>query len=121
MTLASAYAVDLLARRALQAWPDMVGTSQLSDRRSLPVLGLAFSLIGLALTPAQLAYSRHIERRADRYAIALTEQPRAYANAMRRLATSNLADPQPSRLITWLLHSHPPIAERVAAAERTEQ
>jgi STE24 endopeptidase len=120
MTLASAYAVDLIAKRALRAWPKLVGTSQLSDRRSLPVLGLAFSIVGLALTPAQLAYSRHIERRADRYAIALTEQPRAYADAMRRLAASNLADPQPPRLITWLLHSHPPLAERIAAAERPQ-
>jgi STE24 endopeptidase len=120
MTLASAYAVDLIAKRALRAWPKLVGTSQLSDRRSLPVLGLAFSIVGLALTPAQLAYSRHIERRADRYAIALTGQPRAYADAMRRLAASNLADPQPPRLITWLLHSHPPLAERIAAAERPQ-
>jgi STE24 endopeptidase len=120
MTLASAYAVDLLATRALRAWPNLTGTSQLSDRRSLPVLGLAFSLIGLALAPAQLAYSRRIERKADRYAIELTKQPRAYANAMRQLATSNLADPQPPRLITWLLHSHPPLAERIAAAERAQ-
>jgi STE24 endopeptidase len=121
MTLASAWGVDGVATRVLGAWPQLTGTRQLADRRSLPVLGVAFGLIGLALAPAQLAYSRRIERDADRYAIALTQQPRAYANAMRRLATSNLADPQPSRLITWLLHSHPPLAERIAAAERAAQ
>ena len=121
MTLVSAKAVDELASRVLRAAPRLTGTDTLADRRSLPVLGLAFAIVGLALTPVQLTYSRHIERRADSFAIALTRNPRAYASAMQRLATSNLSDPQPSRLTTWLLHSHPPIAERIAAAERSEE
>jgi Zn-dependent protease with chaperone function len=36
---------------------------------------------------------------------------------MRRLAAQNLAEDQPSALVQWLFHSHPPVRERIAAAE----
>ena len=117
-TLASAWAVDKLASFALQRWPGLTDAVDIADRRSLPVLGYAFALVGLALGPAQLAYSRRVERQADAFAVNLTGNAQAYAGALRRLSESNLADPQPSRLITVLLHSHPPLGERISAAER---
>jgi Zn-dependent protease with chaperone function len=36
---------------------------------------------------------------------------------MRRLSAQNLAEDNPSRLVQWLFYSHPPIRERIAAAE----
>lgn len=116
-TLVSAWLVDLIARRVLRLNPSLTGTSDLVDLRSLPVIGLVMTVVGLILTPLQLAWSRSIERKADRYAIALTDNPAAYASAMEKLAETNLADPNPPRPITVLLHSHPPLAERIAAAE----
>jgi STE24 endopeptidase len=116
-TLVSAWLVDLIARRVLRIAPSLTGTSDLANPRSLPVIGLVMTLTGLLLTPLQLAWSRSIERKADRYAIALTSNPAAYAAAMTKLAETNLADPNPPRPITLLLHSHPPLAERIAAAE----
>jgi STE24 endopeptidase len=95
---------------------DQLGTRELADIRSLPALGLAFSVAGLLLTPLQLAYSREIERRADAFALALTRDPDAFSSAMMKLAETNLADPAPSWLRVWLLYSHPPIVERVARA-----
>ncbi len=116
-TLVSASLVDLIARRILRVAPSLTGTSDLANPRSLPVISLVMTLTGLLLTPLQLAWSRSIERKADRYAIALTNNPAAYAAAMTKLAETNLADPNPPRPITFLLHSHPPLAERIAAAE----
>jgi STE24 endopeptidase len=116
-TLVSAWLVDVVARRILRIAPSLTGTSDLADRRSLPVIGLVMTVVGLVLTPLQLAWSRSIERKADLYAINLTNNPSAYAAAMQKLAETNLADPNPPRAITLLLHSHPPLAERIAAAE----
>lgn len=116
-TLATAWLVDLVARRVLRLAPALTGTSDLTDRRSLPVISLVVTVVGLLITPLQLAWSRSIERKADRYAIALTNNPAAYAAAMEKLAETNLSDPNPPRPITLLLHSHPPLAERIAAAE----
>ena len=42
-TLASAKAVDALARRLLRARPQLAGTAELADRRSLPVLAFVFT------------------------------------------------------------------------------
>lgn len=89
-----------------------------ADVAALPVVLLAVGLVGVALTPILLALSRRHERRADEYALRLTERPDAFISAMRRLASQNLAEPQPSRLAVWLFHSHPPIDERIEGARR---
>jgi STE24 endopeptidase len=67
--------------------------------------------------PLSNAYSRWRERMADRYALESTRKPDAFADAMTRLANQNLADADPARWVVILLYSHPPIRERVAAAE----
>jgi STE24 endopeptidase len=119
-TLVSAWSVDQLARRLLRSMPHLTGTSDLASHRSLPVIAVVLAVVGLVLTPLQLAYSRQIERKADRYAIGLTGNPAAYAGAMRKLSEINLSDPNPPRAMMLLLHSHPPLAERVARAEALE-
>jgi Zn-dependent protease with chaperone function len=36
---------------------------------------------------------------------------------MRRLGAQNLAEENPSKIVQWLFHSHPPVRERIAAAQ----
>ena len=36
---------------------------------------------------------------------------------MRRLSAQNLAEEYPSKAIQWLFYSHPPVRERIAAAQ----
>jgi STE24 endopeptidase len=69
------------------------------------------------MLPAAHAMSRAFERRADRFALRLTRNPGAFISAMRRLGAQNLAEENPSRIVQWLFHSHPPVRERIAAAE----
>jgi STE24 endopeptidase len=63
------------------------------------------------------ALSRAYERRADRFALDLTRNPHAFISAMRRLGAQNLAEERPSKIVQWLFYSHPPLRERIAAAE----
>jgi STE24 endopeptidase len=67
--------------------------------------------------PLNNAFSRWREKRADLYALRVTRKPEAFAGAMTRLANQNLADADPERWVVWLLHSHPPIRDRVALAQ----
>ena len=36
---------------------------------------------------------------------------------MKRLGTQNLAEERPSRAVLWLFHTHPPIEQRIKAAQ----
>ncbi|HET7694669.1 MAG TPA: M48 family metallopeptidase [Vicinamibacterales bacterium] len=91
---------------------------QLADPASLPLLVLAAGAVSLALTPIGTAWSRHNERRADRFALALTGRHDAFISAMRRLGAQNLAETDPSPPVRWFFHTHPTIDERIAAARQ---
>lgn len=106
------------AARALESAAHRVGLRSPADVAGLPLLLLAAGAVSLIVLPASHALSRADERRADRFALELTRNPRAFVSAIQRLATQNLAEEYPSRLVQLLFHSHPPIHERVAAARR---
>ena len=114
LTLAGFYA----AARVLDAWVGRLGLAGPGDPAGLPLLLLAAGAVSLIMVPAAHALSRAYERSADRFALELTRNPAAFITAMRRLSAQNLAEEQPSKLVEWLFYSHPPIAQRIAAARR---
>ena len=80
---------------------------------------LAFyaTLAQLALLPLANAFSRTIERRADRFALAATNDRDAGMRAFKRLAEQNLAELDPPRWAELLFSSHPSLASRIRALE----
>jgi STE24 endopeptidase len=105
------------ASRILKASVGLLGLRGIAEVAGLPVLLLAAGAVSVVMLPAAHAMSRRYERRADRFALELTRNPSAFISAMRRLAAQNLAEENPSKVIQWLFYSHPPIADRIAAAE----
>ena len=105
------------ASRVLLALSPRLGLQGPGDIAGLPLLLLAGGAISIVMIPAAHALSRAYERSADRYALEVTKNPNAVVSAMRRLAAQNLAEEHPSKLVQWLFYSHPPIRERIAAAE----
>jgi STE24 endopeptidase len=93
------------------------GVTSPADLAALPLMILAAGVVSLLLTPVGNAWSRHNERRADRFALALTLRPNAFITAMRRLGAQNLAEERPSAPVFWFFHTHPTIDERIAAAK----
>jgi STE24 endopeptidase len=84
----------------------------------LPALVLVFSIMGFLTMPIGNAFSRWRETMADDFALCMTQNPSAFVNAMTRLANQNLAEASPERWIVFLLHSHPPLEDRIARAKR---
>jgi len=116
LELLAALAGFFLTGRVLErAWQPL-GWWGVSDPAGLPVVVLTAGVLSMALLPVTNAVSRWRERAADRFACELTGNPQAFASAIERLASQNLAERQPSRLVLWLFHSHPPVEERIAAA-----
>jgi STE24 endopeptidase len=113
LTLLTFWAAGLALRWGVNA----LGLAGIADPAGLPLLALVGGVLGLVAMPLGNAYSRWRERLADRYALESTRKPDAFADAMTRLANQNLADADPERWVVLLLYSHPPIRERVAAAQ----
>ena len=106
-----------LADQALAATVGRFGIASKGDPAALPILALAAGAVSFALMPLANAVSRAHERRADRYALEMTNNAPAFMSAMKRLGAQNLAEERPSRLVQVLFYTHPPIAARIDAAQ----
>jgi len=105
------------AARLLAAFAPTFGLDGVADIAGVPLLVLAASVVSLVMLPVAHGISRAFERSADRFALRLTGNPAAFVSAMRRLAQQNLAEEHPSRIVQLLFYSHPPVRERIAAAQ----
>ena len=98
-------------------WWAGIPTAATAPVASLPLVMFTLTAFSLVLSPLQNAISRFYERQSDRYALVRTKNPTAYRSAFWKLARLNKADTDPHRLEVIMLHSHPPIAERLAMAD----
>jgi len=105
-----------LASLALNWGVDRFVLDGVDDVAGLPWLALVLGGFGLLTMPVANGWSRWRERMADRYAVQATGKPLAFASALIRLADQNLGELEPSRWVVFLLYSHPPLGERIAAA-----
>lgn len=106
----------LSAGWAIARWKRRFGFDRLADPASLPLLVLLLGVISLVLAPIPIAWTRHQEHEADRFALELTHDNHALASAFVRLQATNLAVPDPGWLYTLWRGSHPSIAARVRFA-----
>ena len=106
-----------LASAVLAGLSARLGLRNVADPAGLPLLLLVSGGVSLVMMPVAHAISRMYERSADRFALTLTGNPRAFISAMRRLGSQNLAEEHPSKIVQWMFYSHPPIRERIASAE----
>jgi STE24 endopeptidase len=104
----------------LLSWTPLLrraGADGPGDPRAVPLVLFLLAMGGLLSTPVQNLVSREIEARADLHALDLTGDPAAFVSMQRRLATTNLSDPDPPAVWQWFFGSHPTAAQRVAFAD----
>jgi len=89
-----------------------------ADIAAFPLLVLVFVLFGLVTMPITNGFSRWREYAADAFAVRMTKDVDSFVSAMNKLAEQNLADLSPHPVIEWLLHDHPALSKRIAAAEK---
>ncbi len=115
--LGAAGAVALLGW--LLSWAPLLrraGADSVGDPRVVPLVLFLVALGTLVGTPVQNLVSRHVEARADLFALDLTADPQAFVAMQQRLATTNVSDPSPPAVWQWFFGSHPTAAQRVAMA-----
>ena len=96
------------------------GFTGAADIAGFPLLVFCLFLFSLVTMPMVNTYSRRREYAADAYAVATLGAAAPLVGALEKLALQNLDDREPAAWIEFLLHSHPSIARRVAAARAAE-
>jgi STE24 endopeptidase len=77
------------------------------------LIGAFISLLGYFAQPLESVISRKFELEADDFALELMETGEPMRNALKRLASDNLANLTPHPFYAWVYYSHPPLIERI--------
>jgi Zn-dependent protease with chaperone function len=107
------YAVYRLTGALIARHAARFGFTSLADVASLPLILLLVGLMSLVIDPITLAFARHVEHEADRFALELTHDNHSLGTALVILQQENLGVPRPGRLHTWFRENHPPLGERI--------
>jgi len=86
------------------------------DPRAIPFLAFFIAAATLITLPIANGISRGVEARADRTAIAVTDDPQGAINLEVHLAKGNLADLRPNAFVEWMFFTHPATLERIQFA-----
>ncbi len=113
IVLFACWAVDRTAQRLISRHATRFGFTRLDDPAALPLIVLLVGLATFLVQPLGLAWSRHIEHEADRFALEITHDNRAMATAFVKLQQENLSNPRPGPLYKIWRASHPPLGERI--------
>ena len=89
----------------------------ISDVAALPVFILVLGVLSILIAPIIKAYTRYIEESADKYALRVTENPKAFASMLTKLTNQNLQESNPSKWTEFLFYDHPPYYKRIALAQ----
>ncbi|MBI2543224.1 MAG: M48 family metallopeptidase [Candidatus Aenigmarchaeota archaeon] len=108
------FVVDYLVK----AFGPIFGIPAISDITSLPLIILTYGILGFILMPMTNTYSRHMETKADEFALQHVRKAVAQVSTEKRLADMHLADLKPHPFIEFWLFSHPSTMKRIEMAQR---
>lgn len=94
-----------------------LGFLSITDIGTFPVLSLVLFGFMLVTLPINNTFSRRLERQADKFAIEITNNPKAFISSMEKLSDQNLSNPDPNPVLHFILHSHPSVSERIKMAQ----
>ena len=115
VTLAGLFLVDRLGALAgASLLATGLDLTDLADIASVPLMMMLLEVAFLVLSPVGLAYSRHQEHEADRFALELTRTNHSggssHSSSFKR---ENLGNPRPGLFYRIFRASHPSIGERI--------
>jgi STE24 endopeptidase len=90
--------------------------AELTTTAAVPVVLACALTAATLLLPVENLLSRRIEAEADWVGLRATHDPQGMQSLQRRLALSDLSNPDPPRWAVWLLFDHPPVMDRIAVA-----
>jgi STE24 endopeptidase len=80
------------------------------------ILFILYSFLSYLSMPLDNLISRQFESQADRASVELTGDPATQVKIFENLATTNLSNVKPGKVLEYLIFSHPPIMDRINAS-----
>jgi Zn-dependent protease with chaperone function len=111
--LAGLWFVDRAGRWLARRNTRRFGFDNLADVASFPLILMLLQVATLVLAPLVMAYSRHQEREADRFALELTRTNHSAATAFAKFQHENLGVPWYNWFETLWRASHPSVGQRI--------
>ena len=91
----------------------IVGKMEENSLRRIPVALVTVSILMFALSPATNAISRRIERRADEFALEMTQDAQAGIGLFQTISATALSEIHPPQLVRVFRSTHPSTFERI--------
>jgi Zn-dependent protease with chaperone function len=113
MILILLYAAYRTMGTIVARWSHRLGFSDLANVASLPLLLLVTGVFSLVITPVPLAFTRHMEHEADRFALEITQTNHSAGTAFTKLQADALGNPWPGPLYKLWRSNHPALGERI--------
>ncbi len=113
LILVSLYVAYLLAGPVIGFFKNLWGFAAPSDFAAMPLGVLAFWLFCFVGLPIDMAFRRHAEHEADRFALELTHENHAGATTFVKLMQAGLGVPRPGAAFEIWFGTHPCIADRI--------
>ncbi|MFT8322673.1 MAG: M48 family metallopeptidase [Bacillus sp. (in: firmicutes)] len=98
-------------------WGKALRIGKVEEIRSLPLMLALISLLFFLVSPVTNTISRYEEKRADQYAITLTNDADAGITTFQKLTKSGLSEVNPPFLVKVFRYNHPTMLERITALE----
>lgn len=99
----------------------VLNIKSIKNIHSLPLILLLASFLMFFASPLSNYVSRYMEVRSDRYAMELTENPKAAISGFQKLTKAGLSEVNPPLLVKWFRYTHPPMLERINTVAEYEK
>lgn len=107
-----------IAKAILSRWAERLGTREMADWASLPLLLLIVSGLAFLGTPIGSTFSRYVEHQADIYGLEVVHglvpnSSQTAAVAFQKLGEKSFDYPYPNRFLVFWAYNHPSIPDRL--------
>lgn len=113
LMIAALYAVHRISGWFIARFRARLGFDSLAEPAAIPLILFLVGVVSFVVSPALLAFSRHNEHEADRFALEITRDNFAGATAFVKLQQENLGNPRPDWYVKLWRGSHPSLGERI--------
>ncbi|UII56914.1 M48 family metallopeptidase [Cytobacillus spongiae] len=120
LSLVGLYITYRLMHYIINRWGAAFKIPAVEDIRSLPLFFIIISMLLFISSPLSNLVSRYEEKRADHYAIHMTNDLKAAIDTFQELTRAGLSQVNPPLLVKIFRYGHPTMLERISMVEEYE-